>query len=155
MSQLAVNYEIPTQTAGLPCAPWENEDIGTGNESGILFDLVEQLRSHYGIPYTRMRNDPAIRFNELKIQWEQDIRFLSSLTDICMHPAYQQIIGMGKTAIPLIIKELSSEPSHWFWALKAITGEDPVPPGKRGKIKEMAKVWVLWWARQKFYRHCF
>jgi hypothetical protein len=42
-----------------------------------------------------------------------------------MHRAYQQIIGMGRPAVPLIINELRSEPDYWFWALTAITGEDP------------------------------
>ena len=60
------------------------------------------------------------------------------------HPAYQQIIGMGKEAIPLILEELQREEDHWFWALKAITGEDPVPGKDWGKIQAMRAAWLAW-----------
>jgi hypothetical protein len=61
-----------------------------------------------------------------------------------MHPAYQQIIGMGVDALPLILRELEREPDHWFWALEAITGENPVPPTDRGRLNEMARAWLRW-----------
>src|SRR5947209_7891445 len=72
------------------------------------------------------------RFADLVRQWKEATRFASSITDMATHPAYQQLIGMGKEALPLILDELRREPDHWFWALKAITGEDPVPPADRG-----------------------
>ncbi len=61
-----------------------------------------------------------------------------------MHPAYQRIIGMGETAIPLILEEMRCCPSQWTWALRAITGADPVPKESRGKLKEMTAAWVEW-----------
>ena len=67
-----------------------------------------------------------------------------------MHPAYQQIIGMGEEALPLILEELSRRPGHWFWALKAITGEDPVPAEHAGEVPEMTRAW-LEWGRQHDY----
>ncbi len=129
---------------------FDDEGFGLGNESSILFKWAEDTMVHYRLPFTRMRRDPAIRFSELKAIWEKETRFISSITQVSMHPAYQQIIGMGKTALPFIFKELSIEPNNWFWALKAITGEDPVPPEKRGRVKEMARLWLLWWVRKKY-----
>ena len=38
--------------------------------------------------------------------------------------------------------ELRREPDHWFWALIAITGEDPVAPKDRGKLQEMTDAWL-------------
>jgi len=76
--------------------------------------------------------------------WRADVGPTSSLTDMAMHPAYQQIIGMGPEAVPLLLRELERRPDHWFWALKAITGVDPVPPNQKGKLDEMAKAWVQW-----------
>lgn len=67
-----------------------------------------------------------------------------------MHPAYQRIIGFGLPAVPLILAELRRELDHWFWAFKAITGEDPVPAERRGNMKEMAEIW-LEWGRQRGY----
>jgi hypothetical protein len=68
-----------------------------------------------------------------------------------MNHAYQQIIGMGEPAIPLILDEFERRPSHWSWALTAITGDDPVPESARGRLKEMAAAW-LQWGREKGYR---
>src|ERR1700687_4065288 len=67
-------------------------------------------------------------FRELARQWKEATEFTSSTTQMVMHPAYQQIIGMGREALPFLLAELRRKPDHWFWALKAITGEDPVPP---------------------------
>jgi hypothetical protein len=67
---------------------------------------------------------------------------LSSITAKAMHPAYQQIIGMGPAAIPLILRDLQRRPDHWFWALTAMTGEDPVPPEDAGDMRKMAEAWI-------------
>src|SRR5688572_11014345 len=52
------------------------------------------------------------RFARLFCEWKDATRFSSSITESAMHPAYQQIIGMGKDAIPLIIAELRKEPDQ-------------------------------------------
>jgi hypothetical protein len=67
--------------------------------------------------------------------------------------AYQNIIGMGEDAVPLIIGELKSEgddPDQWFWALMAITGANPVSPEDQGDFVAMAKAW-LGWAKDQGY----
>ncbi|MCS6976086.1 MAG: hypothetical protein NZM31_03620 [Gemmatales bacterium] len=84
------------------------------------------------------------RFADLVRQWKEATRFTSSITEMAMHPAYQQIIGMGREALPLIFEELRREPDHWFWALRAITGEDPVAPEDRGKLSAMTAAWLRW-----------
>ena len=84
------------------------------------------------------------RFHRLATQWRDECQLLSSTTAKAMHPAYQQIIGLGPEALPLILKELSETPGHWFWALKSITGEDPVPAADVGNIRRMTEAWVNW-----------
>lgn len=84
--------------------------------------------------------------------WKAERQALSSTTAIVMHPAYQRIIGMGKPALPLILRELSRELDHWFWALKAISGEDPVPIEHRGKMKQMAQDWLQWGHEKGYVR---
>ena len=49
------------------------------------------------------------------------------------------------------IPELDREPDYWFWALQAITGEDPVPPAHRGDLSKMAAAWIRW-GKQQGYR---
>jgi hypothetical protein len=66
------------------------------------------------------------------------------LTEIATHPAYQRIIGMGPEALPHIFRRLESGPDHWFWALRAITGVDPVPPEDRGRMVKMREAWLNW-----------
>lgn len=93
---------------------------------------------------TRVNGELASRFRDLTGHWKEETAFLSSPDDIAMHPAYQQIIGLGSAALPLILCELEREPGHWFWALRAITGEDPVPASDRGRTSAMAAAWLAW-----------
>ncbi|WP_016867264.1 MULTISPECIES: hypothetical protein [Fischerella] len=90
-------------------------------------------------------------FTALVKQWREENRGVSSTNQMSMHPAYQQIIGMGEVAIPLLLRELEKKSGQWFWALKSITREDPVPPECKGNTKEMTKAW-LEWGRRKGYK---
>lgn len=90
------------------------------------------------------------RFNALVRKWKSERGTTSSSTAMAMHPAYQRIIGMGLPVLPLILRELTKELDHWFWALKAISGEDPVPLEHLGRMKQMAADWLKW-GREKGY----
>lgn len=61
---------------------------------------------------------------------------------MAMHLAYQRIIGLGPSALPLILRELEREPSHWFWARNAIAGEDAALGVN--DFDEAVKSWVNW-----------
>lgn len=84
------------------------------------------------------------RFEHLASQWIAETMHMGSMTAAVMHPAYQQIIGMGPQAVPLILAELQRTPGHWFWALHAITQANPVLPESEGIIEEMAQAWISW-----------
>lgn len=83
-------------------------------------------------------------FRALADRWQEETAHSSSMTQMVLHPAYQQIIGKGPAALPFIFKELAERPHHWFWALQAITGEDPIPAESRGILPEMAQSWLEW-----------
>jgi len=119
-------------------------------EAKLLKIRAEQLLADYYKPLSTRWANPTIRFFHLKDEWERDTAMLSSITDIAMHPAYQQIIGIGPIAVSLILYEMSQKPSHWFWALKSITGEDPVPLEAKGNIKEMTEAWLHWGREQRY-----
>jgi hypothetical protein len=89
---------------------------------------------------------PPSRFYSLAKTWQEETRYVSSVHDMVLHPAYQQIIGMGKEALPFLFQELKRQPDHWFWALRAITGEDPVPPEEKGDVEAMTWRWLRWGA---------
>jgi hypothetical protein len=84
------------------------------------------------------------KFRGLAQQWQQETALLSRLDQKVLHPAYQQIIGIGAEVLPLIFLELEQQPNHWFWALKAITGANPIKPEHRGRVKLMAQDWLKW-----------
>lgn len=69
---------------------------------------------------------------------------LSSTNAMAMHPTNQRIIGIGPQAIPLILEELQREPDQWFWALQAITGENPVVVQDQGDMPKMTQKWLEW-----------
>lgn len=112
---------------------------------------MERACEHYYAPLSRQAPDTAARFRELVTQWRADVQMLSSSTDIAMHPAYQRIIAMGSEVLPMILRELERSLDHWFWALRAITGINPVPPAHRGRRKEMVTDWLRW-ARERGIR---
>lgn len=126
------------------------EDTGVGEECQIIRRHWENLLTDYYKPLSRQWANPAIRFSNLEKEWKESTLMLSSITEIVMHPSYQQIIGMGPTAIQLIFLSMKREFGHWFWALCAITGENPVSIEHRGKIKEMTDDWLDWGQKQLY-----
>ena len=93
---------------------------------------------------TRLRD----RFRRLAEEWKQQSHFLSNTAQMAMLRPYQRIIGMGLPVVPLILEELQREPDHWFWALEAITEENPVPPEAAGKVHDMARAWLDWFINE-------
>lgn len=91
--------------------------------------------------------EQRLRFNQLVIEWKARARLLSSVDEIVELQPYQDIIDMGEAAVPLLLAQLKSEganPHHWFYALRAVTGENPVSPDDRGRTKKMAAAWLEW-----------
>ena len=88
------------------------------------------------------------RFRRLADEWKDQARYLSNSARMAMLQPYQRIIGMGMPVVPLILEKLRREPDHWFWALDAITEQNPVPPEVLGKIQQMADAWIEWGIKQ-------
>ena len=84
------------------------------------------------------------RFHELRDDWKAKTRHLSNTAQISLVFSYQKIIGMGPAVVPLILSELEKEPDHWFWALEAITDENPVAESDAGDIEASAREWIQW-----------
>jgi hypothetical protein len=86
-----------------------------------------------------------LEFRELAARWRQETEHLSS-TDVFTHPDYQRIIGLGSRVVPLLVRDLATTGAHWFWALRAITGENPVPAEDAGNVRKMIQGWLAWGA---------
>ncbi|MBI5251084.1 MAG: hypothetical protein HY912_16470 [Desulfomonile tiedjei] len=83
-------------------------------------------------------------FRRLVEEWRTATLLSSSMTEMCMHPAYVRIIGLGRPVVPLLLRELLTNPDHWFWALFAITGANPVNPSDAGDLARMTEAWIRW-----------
>ena len=86
-------------------------------------------------------------FARLIERWHAERGITSSMSEMIACPSYLKIVGMGEKALPLILGQLEHEgddPDHWFAALEAITGEDPVPEDAYGDTKKMAAAWLSW-----------
>ena len=81
-------------------------------------------------------------FKRLVEIWRRETAVHSSVTRKAVHEAYQAIIGMGRPVVTLIMRELQKEPDHCFWALRAITQEDPVKPEDAGDMERMRAAWL-------------
>ena len=88
-----------------------------------------------------------MEFSLLLEQWRAERGITSSTSDMVACPSYLRIIGMGERALPLILTQIKREgddPDHWFTALEAITGEDPVSEDAYGNTVKMAAAWLSW-----------
>jgi hypothetical protein len=90
------------------------------------------------------------RFNRLANEWDDATAYLSSMDEASRHPAYQEIIRMGKDVLPYVLRDLEATHRHWFIALKQITGANPIPPADAGNVRKMADAWLRW-AKDKGY----
>src|SRR5947208_10527598 len=94
--------------------------------------------------------DARERFHRLATEWKEKSRFLSNTAQMALLRPYQAIIGMGMPVVPLILEELQREPDQWFWALEAITEENPVAPEAAGVVRLTAQAWVEWGKERGF-----
>ena len=118
-----------------------------------VFEFIEQLSlsQESAIARNNQKTELETTFHSLVEQWKSETRGISSTEQMSVHPAYQQIIGMGRDVIPLLLRELENNSGRWFWALKSISREEPVMPEQRGKTKEMITAWLNW-GREKGYK---
>ncbi|MCY3014861.1 MAG: hypothetical protein NT171_09235 [Planctomycetota bacterium] len=116
------------------------------NACRVLLHEVQSYGSECEVLPPRTFDPTGIEreFFALVAEWKEESVFLSSASSAAMLPSYQRIVGLGKAAVPLLLLELTVRPDHYFWALKAITGVDPVAASDRGCVPEMTRAWIEW-----------
>ncbi len=85
-----------------------------------------------------------LQFQLLAEKWKEESKFLNFAKEITQLADYQSIIAMGKAVLPYILEDMQRQPNHWFTALKAITGVNPVKAEHRGNLQSMTNDWLLW-----------
>ena len=90
--------------------------------------------------------DTTQQFRILADTWEEETILLSSSQKAAQHPAHQAIIEMGSPVVTHILQRMKERGGHWFEALSAITGANPIPTTHHGNIAAMQQDWLKWGA---------
>ena len=90
-------------------------------------------------------------FQRLAGEWHNAVDYHSSTTVRNSYPAYQKIIALGPDVVPLLLRDMEENHTHWFYALRTITGANPIPPSSSGNISQMVEAWLRW-AKDNGYR---
>ena len=98
-------------------------------ETGLQYPLVSQA------PQYRMRTLQDLQNMPVTNSTGQQ-QILGGLATITR--------GMGPAVVPLLLRDLETKRRHWFAALAAITGADPVSAEDAGNIPRMAEAWLHW-----------
>ncbi len=64
----------------------------------VILDFLHHLKQQNSSSASLPTHELEVTFQNLVQQWQTDTRFLSSTHEMVLHPAYQQIIGMGKSS---------------------------------------------------------
>jgi len=84
------------------------------------------------------------RFRRLEATWMAEVGHHSSSTVLQRHPAFRQIISMGKEVVPFMLRDLAERPRLWVWALPEMTSANPISASDRGNIAKMSAAWLRW-----------
>jgi hypothetical protein len=90
-------------------------------------------------------------FRKLADSWHNAVAYHSSSSIRYGHPAYREIIKLGPDVIPYLLRDLEDNHTHWFCALREITGADPVPATAASVIPKVVEAWLTW-ARENGYK---
>ena len=95
-------------------------------------------------PDSSTQETVADRFQRLAAVWHEQTDYLSSMSEASSHAAYQDIIRLGPAVVPLLLRDLQDNHTHWFAALHAITGAQPIAKNISGSIPKMVEAWMRW-----------
>ena len=88
--------------------------------------------------------EPQDRFTFLS-QWFREGTWMhSASSQIDKHPAAKLIIAMGEPAIPMVLRELTNHPHHWYGILQQLTCAQPVPENHAGRMAQVRQDWLDW-----------
>lgn len=142
---------IPCECPDARCPGWKwareepvavrdgNEFVELGGESKALDVAVETV------------DDKRRRFEKLAREWVDGTEFFSSSSAMMQHPAYAEMLSMGKEIVPLVLDwyENGAEHGHWCLLLADLTGENPVSPKDAGRMVSVRRAWLVWGGRLK------
>jgi two-component system response regulator RegA len=121
--------------------------VAAANRAAQANDLRESLP-----PNESAASPMRQRFERLASAWRAETQFSSSVPEIFMNKNYQEIIGQGVAIVPFILEDLKKGSDHWYWALGAITGDNPAENAPPGDIAAISSAWLEWGRRKGIIR---
>ena len=131
----SIGYSPETQTLEI-----EFKGGGVYTYHDVCFDADDNIIILRPVTHTPTRAE----FRKHEKKWKRDTQYTSSLSEKYLHPSYARIISLGWPAVPMILASLQREPDDWFYALRAITGVDPVRATHAGIMPKMSETWLNW-----------
>lgn len=125
--------EHPPQSSGM-AVNYSDEGRGNPSPAPLSFDTF----------YKELEGTREREFRKFADEWKRDTLDISAPSLLFSHPAYLRIIGMGSPVIPLLLDELERSPHHWFIALHAITGENPIEGDHDADFDQISEAWLDW-----------
>jgi hypothetical protein len=108
----------------------------------MMLDLEPTMNP---VPETRAVETLDQRVERLLATWRAETAHYSSSSRMTGHPAYQEIIALGRQALPSLFRDLEhTGDGHLAKALTAITGAQPVPAEDAGYGQRVAEAWLRW-----------
>jgi hypothetical protein len=138
-----------TGTSGARLRPPVTAEIfhpvaATQASAGVEGNLYFESQGNVALFPAQVKDRVASEFKTHERKWKKQTLHVSSPVDKYLHPSYARIIGLGWPAVAFILKSLKKEPADWFYALRAITGANPVTNPMAGDMRRMTDTWLKW-----------
>jgi len=134
---------VSALTATLPLETTPRTSLeGVSPASRAIWNEWLKAHRHADEPVTR--RPIWQRFAEFAATWREERGYTSSVSDMVLSDSYQKVVALGRRVVPYILADLMRGPDHWFPALTAITGVNPIPPEAAGNMRAMASAWINW-----------
>lgn len=151
-SALMISSSVLGATGSDTISFYTSEASSTGQELRLnVPGMDDTLKQEMREIYERNLRENLKLFKSLREEWFMETAFSSDRTEIILSKPYQRIIGMGENALPFIFGVLGQKRENWFWALEAITGENPVPKEDYMNFDAAVDDW-LEWGRKNGYK---
>lgn len=152
----------PMRSTGIPEEAVELSEQVLDDQNREDAETIEEWRDDHELPRTyeswnerhHRKKSAAIwvesrserqEFERHVSKWKLETGHLSVLAKRTSHESHLRIIALAaksREILRLLLLELQSEPDHWFTALRAATGEDPVQ--EDCDFDQAVEAWMNW-----------
>lgn len=145
----AVEHAVE-QWRRLPHPPGDTDEYQTVKTEAERLRLFMEKNQITNPSFSAIIENRPVEFDSIdaKIdaleEWWREYNDGKSMVDY-NHFAYFQIIGLGSSALPSLLKRVRDGSNSWFVALKAITGFSADTKDMKGKPQEARQAWIKWY----------